>query len=218
VNGLWLIDRSTGEVTFLLLSAVVVLGIVRAATPSWSPAIVEAVHRNLALLTVGFGAAHVIAAVADPYARLGVIDAVIPFVSSYRGLWLGLGVLAMYLFAVGLLTSWPQRRFRRAAWSWLHRTLYVSWALTLVHSLATGSDARNQLFLLLDVVAVAAVVAAFIALWVAEPVRPGGVRAGLAILSIAFVIATGVWAVNGPLQQGWARESGTPPDLLHPQR
>jgi methionine sulfoxide reductase heme-binding subunit len=215
VNVLWLIDRSTGEVTLLLLTAVVVLGIARAATPRWTPALVEGLHRNLALLTVAFAGAHVAASVADPYAGLRVVDALVPFVSGYRTVWLGLGVLAMYLFAAGLLTSWPVRRLRRGAWTWLHRALYGSWALALVHALATGSDSRNQAYLLLDVVAVAAVLAAFAGLWVAEPSRPRPLRAGLAVLSVAFTIGVAVWAFNGPLQSGWARAAGTPAGLLH---
>ena len=28
------------------------------------------------------------------------------------------------------------------------------------------------------------------------------------------VVGVGVWAFNGPLQPGWARAAGTPPDLL----
>jgi hypothetical protein len=27
-------------------------------------------------------------------------------------------------------------------------------------------------------------------------------------------LGIGVWAADGPLQAGWARSSGTPPDLL----
>ena len=51
----WYLDRSAGEVTLLLMSAVAILGIVRAAMPTRSPFIIEGLHINVALLTIVFG-------------------------------------------------------------------------------------------------------------------------------------------------------------------
>ena len=212
---LWFLDRGAGEVTLLLMSAVLIVGIVRAAIPNASPFLVEGIHVNLALLTVAFAGLHVLAAILDPYAGLGPMDMLVPFVSAYRGTWLGLGVVSGYLFAVGLLSSWPARRFSRAIWVWVHRTMYAAWVVALVHSLGTGSDARNQLFLLLNVAAVAAVLVAFIAFRVAEGWRSlPPMWAALAVIAAATIFAVGAWAAAGPLQPGWARSSGTPPGLL----
>ncbi|MFI5282442.1 MAG: ferric reductase-like transmembrane domain-containing protein [Candidatus Dormibacterales bacterium] len=213
---LWFVDRSAGEVTLLLLSAVVMLGIVRSALPSESPFLIEGIHRRLALLAIAFGALHLLAAVLDPYAGLGPLDAVVPFVSAYRSTWLGLGVISAYVFVVVTLSSWPVRRLSRFWWRWLHRTTYAGWALGLVHSLGTGSDARNNLFLFLDVVAVACVLGAFLGYRIyddTQRVSPPRVLAGIAGLAAVVIIT--VWAFNGPLQPGWARVSGTPPGLLH---
>jgi uncharacterized membrane protein YoaK (UPF0700 family) len=86
----------------------------------------------------------------------------------------------------------------------------VSWEL------GTGSDVKNQVFLLLNVAAVVCVLAVFLAVRVAEGWRqypPVWSAAGLVV--ILLVLALTAWAVNGPLQSGWARSSGgTPPDLL----
>jgi methionine sulfoxide reductase heme-binding subunit len=214
---LWFLDRSAGEVTFVLLTAVVILGIARAALPTTSPFVVEGLHINLGLLAVVFGGLHVLGAILDPFARLGPIDALVPFASAYRGTWLGLGVVSAYLYAVALLTSWPARRLPRQTWLWLHRLMYVAWVLALVHSLATGSDSRNQAFLLVDLLAVAGVLVAFLGLRVAEGwSRVPALWAALGAVAVVVVFAIGVWAINGPLQPGWARTSGTPPDLLGP--
>ena len=213
---LWFLDRSSGEVTLILLSAVVILGIVRSSTPAVTPYLVEGVHANLALMAIVFGGIHVLSAILDPYAALGPPDALVPFISAYRGTWLGLGVLSAYLFAAGVLTSWPARRLPRAVWLWLHRSMYVAWMLAVVHSLGTGSDARNQLFLFLNVVAVVGVAVAFLGLRVAEGWRRIPVLWGaLAVASLVVIVGLAVWAVDGPLQPGWARTSGTPPGLLH---
>jgi len=212
---LWFLDRSAGEVTLLLMSAVVILGIIRAALPTASPFLVEGIHINLALMVVGFGGLHILAAILDPFARLGPIDALVPFVSAYRGTWLGLGVISAYLYGVAVLTSWPARRLPRGTWRWFHRTMYVGWALALMHSLATGSDVRNETFLFLNLVAVAGVLVAFLGYRVAEawPKLPL-LWAALAVVAVMTALGIGVWAADGPLQAGWARSSGTPPDLL----
>jgi sulfoxide reductase heme-binding subunit YedZ len=212
---LWFLDRSAGEVTLVLMSVALVLGIVRAALPTAYPATVEGVHANIALLTIAFAGLHVLASLLDPFARLGPIDALVPFVSAYRGTWLGLGVISGYLYGVSVVASWPVRRLPRAYWIWLHRTMYAAWVLAIVHSLGTGSDVRNDVFLLLNLAAVAGVLVVFLTVRVAEDWRRLPLvwsAAALAAVIVVFVVA--VWAFNGPLQPGWARSAGTPPDLL----
>ena len=214
-NPLWFVDRSSGEVTFLLLTVVVVFGIVRAALPASSPFLVEGAHINIALLTIAFAGLHVLAALLDPFARLGPIDSLVPFVSAYRGTWLGLGVISGYLYAVAVLSSWPARRLGRPVWLWLHRTNYAAWVLAVVHSLGTGSDVRNNVFLLLNVAAVAVVLAVFLGIRVAEGWhRLPPLWAGVALAAVVTVLVLAVWAANGPLQAGWAQSAGTPPDML----
>jgi methionine sulfoxide reductase heme-binding subunit len=214
-NPLWFVDRSSGEVTLLLMTVVVIVGIVRAALPSSSPFLVEGAHINIALLTVAFAGLHILAALLDPFARLGPIDTLVPFVSAYRATWIGLGVISGYLYGVAVLSSWPARRFGRPVWLWLHRTTYAAWVLALVHSLGTGSDVRNNVFMLLNVAAVAVVLAAFLGMRVAEGwQRLPPLWGAAALAAILTVLAIAVWAANGPLQAGWARSAGTPPDLL----
>lgn len=212
---LWYLDRSAGEVTLILLTAVLVLGIVRAALPAAFPFLVEGAHRNLALMAIVFAGIHVLAAVLDPFARLGAIDVFVPFASAYRGTWLGLGVVSGYLYASAVLTSWPARRLPRGAWVWLHRVMYVGWLLAILHSLGTGSDARNQTFLFLNVIAVGTAVVIFVSVrvvegWATHPRR----WAAVAVMALSITVALGVWAATGPLQPGWARSSGTPVNLL----
>jgi sulfoxide reductase heme-binding subunit YedZ len=213
---LWYVDRSAGEVTLLLMSAVAILGVLRAALPARSPFMVEGLHVNLALMTVVFGGLHVAASILDPYAGLGPVDALIPFLSAYRSTWLGLGVVAGYMFTATILISWPVRRFPRTWWRWLHRLMYGAWVLAVLHSLGTGSDAGNRVFVLLNMVAVAGVLVAFIGLRVSEAwATSPALWSFLAALALVVVFAIAVWAVEGPLQPGWARAAGTPPDLLH---
>jgi sulfoxide reductase heme-binding subunit YedZ len=212
---LWFLDRSSGEVTLLLLTVVLILGIFRAALPAAYPFLVEGAHVNLALLTIVFGGLHVLAAILDPFAHIGPIDAFVPFASAYRGTWLGLGVISGYLYASAILTSWPARRLPRSSWVWLHRVMYGAWVLAILHSLGTGSDARNELYLFLNLAAVGCALTAFVAVRVAEGwARFPPLWSAMAVLAILIALGIGIWAVNGPLQPGWARSSGTPANLL----
>jgi sulfoxide reductase heme-binding subunit YedZ len=139
----------------------------------------------------------------------------VPVVSAYRGVWMGLGVVSAYLFVATILLSWPARRLPRATWLWVHRTMYGAWVLALLHSLGTGSDVRNAVFLLLNLLVVAVTLVAFLAVRVAEGYgsRPRW-SALLAAAGVVLVLGIGVWAAAGPLQPGWARSSGTPVNLL----
>src|SRR6266480_5771930 len=93
---LWYATRGAGVVSLILLTGVVVLGIVSAMrwqTAAWPRFLTTGLHRNLALATLVFLAIHIVTAVVDPFTALGWQAAVIPFSSSYRRLWLGLGVV-----------------------------------------------------------------------------------------------------------------------------
>ncbi|MEA2655627.1 MAG: methionine sulfoxide reductase heme-binding subunit [Chloroflexota bacterium] len=215
-NPLWFLDRSSGEVALLLLSAAVALGIMRSALPAFQPFLIEGIHRNLTLIAIAFGGIHIVAAVADPFAGLNTVDVLVPFLSAYRTTWLGLGVISLYLFAGVLLSSWPVRHFGRVAWQWLHRVAYAGWVAAVVHSLGAGSDARNPVFLSLDIVAVVGVLVAFVGVRVAESPRGSRTLKGLVgLAAILTVVVIAVWAADGPMRPGWARSSGTPPGLLH---
>lgn len=197
------------------MTVVLIFGIVRAALPSTNPVLTEGAHINIALLTVAFAGLHILAALLDPFARLGPIDSLVPFVSAYRGTWLGLGVISGYLYIAAVLLSWPARRLSRPVWLWLHRANYAAWLLALVHSLGTGSDARNRVFFLLNVAAVGIALAVFLGVRVAEAWnRLPPLWAAVAVVAVATVLVLAIWASHGPLQEGWARSAGTPPDLL----
>jgi methionine sulfoxide reductase heme-binding subunit len=142
---LWYLTRATGAVALLLLTASVVLGIlgaVRFGSPRWPRFLTAGLHRNLSLLVLALLAVHILTAVLDSFAPIGLKDAVVPFVSAYRPLWLGLGALAFDLLLALAATSLLRRRLGYRAWRSVHWLAYGSWPLALTHGLGTGSDAK----------------------------------------------------------------------------
>src|SRR5581483_7783042 len=105
---LWFASRATGLVALPLLTVSLVLGIVgagRAASPRWPRFALAALHRNISLLSVLFLAVHISTAIIDPYAGIGWLDAVVPFVSVYHPFWLGLGAVALDLMLALVISS-----------------------------------------------------------------------------------------------------------------
>jgi Ferric reductase like transmembrane component len=212
---LWYSTRATGVVALVLLTATVVLGIAgsaRFATPSWPRVVTGGLHRNLSVLVVAFVGAHILTTVLDSYARIGWISAVIPFASSYRPLWLGLGALAFDLLLALLVTSLIRDRLSYRAWRAVHWLGYACWPIALWHGLGTGTDSRLSWLLGLDAVCVAAVAAA---VWWRIFLPDSRLRRIPALLAIGVVpLITIVFVLVGPLRPGWARRAGTPAALL----
>lgn len=216
-TALWYLTRGTGIVALVLLSAVVVLGVVTSVgwtSERWPRFLSQALHRNLSLFCLLLIGLHILTTVADGFAPIGFLDAVVPFRSPYRPLWLGLGALAFDLLLVVALTSALRRRIGHRAWRGLHWLAYASWPVAVLHGLGTGTDATLGPVLLLDAVCVAAVLGAIgWRLGVGWPARAGRRLAGGAAAG-AFALAAGLFVVLGPLSPHWARRAGTPTSLL----
>jgi predicted ferric reductase len=216
-SALWYATRGSGYAALVLLTASVVLGVLTALrwhSTQWPRFLVQAIHRSVSLLVLVFLALHVVTAVLDPFADLGVRDALVPFSSSYRPLWLGLGVIAMELLVALVITSLVRHRLGFRAWRAVHWLAYASWPIALVHGLGTGTDAASGWGLLLDLGCVGAVLIA-VAWRLSEGwPRRAPVRLLAGMVAAAGLVGVAAWTANGPLQPGWARAAGTPPQLL----
>jgi DMSO/TMAO reductase YedYZ heme-binding membrane subunit len=215
-QALWFLTRGTGVVSLLLLTAGLVSGIVgtvRWRSARWPRFLVHGLHRNLTLLSIVFVAVHVVTTVADRFAPIGLLDAVIPFRSPYRPLWLGLGAVAFDLLLALVATSLLRARIGARPWRAVHWLAYASWPVALMHTLGTGSDARTSWLQLLSLASVAAVLAA-LAVRIGRARARLGVRMATAVGAIAVPLGLVAWAQNGPLATGWAARAGTPAALL----
>jgi sulfoxide reductase heme-binding subunit YedZ len=147
VDALWYLGRGTGVMSLLMLTVVVALGV---ATRSGRPLpglplfTVAAVHRSASLLAVSLLAVHVGTLLLDPYAELKLVDLVVPFVGTYRPLWLGLGALASDLLVALVVTSLLRHRLGLRTWRAVHWSAYAAWPVALLHGLGAGSDAGQR--------------------------------------------------------------------------
>jgi sulfoxide reductase heme-binding subunit YedZ len=160
VGVLWLVSRAAGVVALTLLTATVVLGTVAtgptrsASWPRWAR---QALHRDLALLSLGALAVHIGAVVLDDFVDIRWYVALVPFVSAYRPAWVGLGTLAFDLILVVIATSLLRVRLGVRTWRAVHWLTYAAWPVAVLHYLTTGTDAGTPWGMALAVLALGAV-------------------------------------------------------------
>ena len=161
---LWYATRAAGLVTVLLLTASMVFGILNAgrfATNRWPRFLVQGLHRNLTLLALGFLTLHVTTTIIDTYVSIPLQTAFVPFVSSYKRWWLGLGAIACDLVLVLVATSLIRQRLGLRFWRVLHWASYLCWPVAIAHGLGAGTDHGAVWVLGLTIICVGVVVAAF---------------------------------------------------------
>ena len=124
---------------------------------------VTLVHRNLSLLSVVFVPLHVVTLLADPYAKLTALDAVVPFLGTTRPFWLGLGTVAVDLMLAVVLTSLLRRWIGRRVFKAVHWASYALWPIALAHTVGDGTDGTAGWLLLLA--AACALVVVVAVLW-----------------------------------------------------
>jgi methionine sulfoxide reductase heme-binding subunit len=139
----WYLTRGAGAVAMLMLTASVALGILdlsRWRSDRWPRFLTDALHRNVSMLALVLVAVHVITTVADGFAPIGLQDAIIPFLSPYRPLWLGMGAIAFDLLLAVMVTSLLRRHLGYRAWRVVHYAAYACWPLAMLHGFGTGSE------------------------------------------------------------------------------
>jgi methionine sulfoxide reductase heme-binding subunit len=163
---IWYLNRGTGVVLVAVLTLSTALGVLatRGGSTRWPRFALQSLHRNVSLLAFALLLAHAAAPVIDTYVNhyvpIAVLDAVVPFVSAYRPLALGLGTLAFDVIVVVVLTSLARRRLGQRTWFAVHLLTYAAWALGVAHGLLIGTDARATWSLVVTGTSIAIVLAA----------------------------------------------------------
>ncbi len=214
---LWYTTRATGLVAMVLLTISMACGLLSSVgyqRPGLPRFVTVGLHRNASLLALAFTVAHVLTTVTDGFVNIPVQDAFIPFIGSYRPLWLSLGAVAFDLMLALAATSLLRTRMSYRTWRAVHWTSYACWPVALLHGLGTGTDATVRWVLALTLLCVAAIAA--LTAWRLAAGWPAhsAARVAGAVALVAALIAGGAWLSAGPLAAGWARRSGTPSSLL----
>jgi methionine sulfoxide reductase heme-binding subunit len=139
----WYAARAAGITAYVLLSGVVLLGLTMAAKKpfaQWPRFTVEDVHRFGGLLVGSFVAIHVVTVAIDSWLPFSLQSLVVPFISRYRPIWVGLGIAAAELLVALAVTNHYRRRLPYTFWRRAHYLNFAVWSAATVHGLGSGTD------------------------------------------------------------------------------
>lgn len=145
----WITSRAAGGAALILASAAVAVGLMMGSKRQGAnKRDLRAIHEALSLTTLAMVALHGLSLLGDAYMNPGLDGIAIPFLTFYRPLWTGLGIIAGYGLAALGLTYYLRDRIGAARWRKLHRLTALFWLLAIVHTIGAGSDAAQLWFLL----------------------------------------------------------------------
>jgi predicted ferric reductase len=142
----WFVARGSGFVVFGLLTVAVCLGLLLALrwrTDAWPRMITEELHPFVLIVAAVFLCLHVVSVFLDTFIHFQWYQVLIPFTSSYRVVWLSLGIIAMYLGAALALSIYLRPFIGYRAWRTMHYAGFLAWILALTHGLTMGTDAGS---------------------------------------------------------------------------
>ncbi|MEI6792693.1 MAG: hypothetical protein WCK97_05595 [Actinomycetes bacterium] len=144
--GWWLASRSSGIVALLAVSISVIIGLMMANGLPRRPGAkrqLVAVHESTALAGLIAIAIHGVTLLGDSFMHPTIAQIAIPFTMSYRPLYTGLGVIAGWGAAFLGLSFYARRWFGARRWRTIHRATIGVWALAVIHTLGSGTDATQ---------------------------------------------------------------------------
>ncbi|GCE28583.1 hypothetical protein KDA_40670 [Dictyobacter alpinus] len=147
-NVTWDIARAGGFTTYVLLALAVIMGLALSTqlqSPGrWPRLINSELHNFLTLLSSIFLVVHIAAVWIDPFTHFGWSDILMPFATSYRPIWMALGIVGVYLgIAIGISTLLrPYIGYK--LWRKLHILTLLIFMLATIHGIGTGSDTQTR--------------------------------------------------------------------------
>lgn len=143
----WNIIRAAGIGAFLMLWASVAWGLVSTTSvfgKKASKATSVALHQAFSTSGLLLLAMHLGFLVADRFMPFTPLDLVIPMRASYRPIGVTLGIAAVFIMVLGVLsTSWGRKIIGTKWWRRTHALSVPAFALALLHGLMTGTDSRR---------------------------------------------------------------------------
>jgi methionine sulfoxide reductase heme-binding subunit len=201
---IWYAARASGVAAYVILTVVVSLGLAlggKAQNRSWPRFSVEEIHRFGGLLVGSLISVHVLTIAVDSFLPFSLTQLLVPFTSTYRPLWTGLGIAAAEILLALAITNHYRRRLPYRFWRLAHYLNFAVWTLASIHGVMAGTDRSAVWLAVLYGVSVAAVL--MLLLW-----RFGGyvLRSRPVALAGAVTLIAVLLLILGPLHNstaGW---------------
>ena len=142
---LWYASRALGVTAWIALTLDVAFGLFLStgAADAWiARARSIELHRWLSATGLALVGAHALVLIGDRFVRFDVLDAIVPFASSYRPAAVALGVIAAWAALVVHASFGLRKRIGTRAWRRLHALSFVAYVFASAHAIAAGTDAH----------------------------------------------------------------------------
>jgi methionine sulfoxide reductase heme-binding subunit len=97
-------------------------------------------HQFISLLSIGFVLLHVLVLTVDRYLPYSAWQILIPFLSPYRPVWVGLGVISFYIIALVTITFYLRSRIGMNAFRAIHIASLFGYLGVTFHAFYAGTD------------------------------------------------------------------------------
>ena len=139
----WFLSRSSGVVAYVLITVGVLWGLIQSGSlfrTRVTPLLALGMHSYLNWLGLGFAALHGIILIGDDYIKIGLTQVFTPFLSPYRPVPVGLGIIGFYLMLLLTLSFYPRSRLGQKNFRLLHYTSFAVFLMVTVHGVLAGTD------------------------------------------------------------------------------
>jgi predicted ferric reductase len=140
----WYLSRATAFVSLSLLwvSMALGLGITNKLARLWPGAPATfAIHEYVSLLGLAFAIFHALIILGDQYIKFTLLQLLIPFSTvDYRPLWVGVGQIGFYLWAIVVLSFYVRPMIGQKTWRLLHYASFFLYLMGISHGLFSGTD------------------------------------------------------------------------------
>jgi DMSO/TMAO reductase YedYZ heme-binding membrane subunit len=143
---MWYVTRAAATSSYITLSLLVVLGLIRSMTRLSGRRIawwLDESHQFLALLTAILMGIHLISLMFDAKIPFSLLNILTPFNEPYSEIPVAIGVFSMYGMVVVLASSWLRQRVGQQWWRMLHYLTFACFAGVTLHGMLAGSDSSQ---------------------------------------------------------------------------
>ena len=144
----WALSRASGLAAFAVLTASVIMGLLISTKASdgllGRPFVFE-MHQFLSVASLVLIGVHAGSLLFDGFLNFTPLGLLVPFVSPYQPVAIGVGIVAAWLCAITTASFWMRSRIGQKRWRTLHYITFLAYAGALWHGIAAGTDTQLPL-------------------------------------------------------------------------